>query len=818
MNRTLYFVIGALAATLILSYGIANAASVFTSGQVGTSAANNFVLQTNGTNSTWVSTSTAIGIVGIANGGTGTSTFTTGSRLVVSHGTAPFSDIALPLTVSNGGTGTATLTGLVKGNGTGTMTVGVNGTDYTLIAANSCAGGNHFATVTAAGVFTCTADSGGGGGGSGTVGTSSAETLGYFPMWGTTNGSPALLTGTSNLFQFANNIGIGTTTAGFPLTIVAPTGSSTALTALGNVNGFLQGNIQNLSNAASASSDWVATADNGDDANHYIDFGINGSGGGVAPFTGANQSYLYSATDPLNIGALGTTSYITLSTTGGASAVERARITSAGNLGIGLIAPTAKLEVVGTSTTDGDKSLLVWDSSLNSLLSVGNNRKVGINVLNPVAILGVQGTSTSASDALLNLKNGNGTAVFNVNSDGDTSIYSTSTQALNVQGGTATNAGFPTFNVDTTGAGGNSGLFIVNGSSNVNLTASSSAATAGLTFATKGNANITMQANGATKLQFANSGNAYTNGTHTFTFVAGNSTSAHFVITAAADGSISAGLEAPFIDINQSTSRSHASNTLIPLQRDTRIRNGTHSFITAGGVISQAAAVAIDGPDTGGANTTITNSTGLMIGTTSATSLANTTNGFGLQIFGPTGATNNYAASTTGKIVHNGLTTSAATQGSAICGTNADGGELIAESVSCLASAFRYKTDIATTTFSLDGLMQLQPISFDWKKSFLKGNTDPNQTGTQYSLVADDVQKVFPQLVAVTSATTTFEDKQYAPGSVQGLADVNHWVSAIVSWLQQIVHRQDDQQKQIDELKAQITAQQAQIDALTHKK
>lgn len=62
------------------------------------------------------------------------------------------------------------LTGLLKGNGSSPLTAAVNGTDFTLITANTCGAGQHFSGVTAAGVFTCSADSGGGGGGGSGIG------------------------------------------------------------------------------------------------------------------------------------------------------------------------------------------------------------------------------------------------------------------------------------------------------------------------------------------------------------------------------------------------------------------------------------------------------------------------------------------------------------------------------------------------------------------------------------------------------------------------------------------------------------------------
>lgn len=47
------------------------------------------------------------------------------------------------------------LTGLVKGNGSSAATVGLNGTDFTLVTANTCGAGQFFNAGTAAGVFSC---------------------------------------------------------------------------------------------------------------------------------------------------------------------------------------------------------------------------------------------------------------------------------------------------------------------------------------------------------------------------------------------------------------------------------------------------------------------------------------------------------------------------------------------------------------------------------------------------------------------------------------------------------------------------------------
>ena len=69
----------------------------------------------------------------------------------------------------------------------------------------------------------------------------------------------------------------------------------------GNLNSYLQLNIQNTNTGENASSDVVATANNGNESINYIDMGINSEG-----FTGsigdANDAYLYSTGNHLHIG------------------------------------------------------------------------------------------------------------------------------------------------------------------------------------------------------------------------------------------------------------------------------------------------------------------------------------------------------------------------------------------------------------------------------------------------------------------------------------------------------------------------------------
>lgn len=132
----------------------------------------------------------------------------------------------------------------------------------------------------------------------------------------------------------------------------------------------------------------------------------------------------------------------------------------------------------------------------------------------------------------------------------------------------------------------------------------------------------------------------------------------------------------------------------------------------------------------------------------------------------------------TGTVGFDGLTGSSGLQVGILC--LSANKEVINESVACVASNRIYKENIKPLTIGLDELLKLNPVSFTWKKDYLGNNaSDPNQNGTQYSLIAQDVQKVDPNLVSVETQPVTFEGKTYPAGTLHGLADMNHWVALI---------------------------------------
>lgn len=170
--------------------------------------------------------------------------------------------------------------------------------------------------------------------------------------------------------------------------------------------------------------------------------------------------------------------------------------------------------------------------------------------------------------------------------------------------------------------------------------------------------------------------------------------------------------------------------------------------------------------------------------------------------------------SITGTVGIDGLTGSAGLQVGILC--LSANKEVINESVACVASAARYKQNIKNLTGNLTKVLALQPVSFFWKKDYNGAlQNDPNKNGTQYSLIADSVQKVDPNLVSVTLSTTTFEGKTYPPGTVEGLADSNHWTALFVGAFKEIETQVQGILSRLSGDEAKLRNQQKLIDDLT---
>jgi hypothetical protein len=150
------------------------------------------------------------------------------------------------------------------------------------------------------------------------------------------------------------NVAVGTSTwdGTNPEKFLVDAGTTTSVNAIvgkGSINSYLQLNIKNNSAGTAASSDVVATADNGSETTNYIDMGINSSGNTSNVFGGVNDAYLYNVGQNLLIGTSTAAKSLVFMTGGSTQSTnERMRIDGTGRVGIGNNSPTSTLHVTGS--------------------------------------------------------------------------------------------------------------------------------------------------------------------------------------------------------------------------------------------------------------------------------------------------------------------------------------------------------------------------------------------------------------------------------------------------------------------------------------
>lgn len=152
---------------------------------------------------------------------------------------------------------------------------------------------------------------------------------------------------------------------------------------------------------------------------------------------------------------------------------------------------------------------------------------------------------------------------------------------------------------------------------------------------------------------------------------------------------------------------------------------------------------------------------------------------------------------TTGQVFMSGLTTSAGLQTAVMCIGAAS--EVIQDSVACLASAERYKTDIQPihTGDALKFVMAVRPVEFSYRPEFNGAlNSNPNYNGRQVGFIADQIQALDPRLTEVTTHPSSFMGVDYPTGAPQTVRYQN--LTAMLAAAIQ------EQQKEIDTLRAQI--------------
>lgn len=199
------------------------------------------------------------------------------------------------------------------------------------------------------------------------------------------------------------------------------------LNSIGTTNSYLQNNIQNLSIGATASSDWVATADDGTDATKYIDLGINSSGwSGTGMIDGQRYGYLYSKDVPLSIGTDGATT-LRFFTGGTAAANERISITSSGSI------------IIPSSVTTGTDATSGLDFQANSLTS-GYGTNITSSTITSGRLLRLNSTSTvinhtAGTNGLLTVSSSGANSTSSKVAIGiDARVINTGTTSTNIAG------------------------------------------------------------------------------------------------------------------------------------------------------------------------------------------------------------------------------------------------------------------------------------------------------------------------------------------------------------------------------------------------
>jgi hypothetical protein len=132
-----------------------------------------------------------------------------------------------------------------------------------------------------------------------------------------------------------------------------------------------------------------------------------------------------------------------------------------------------------------------------------------------------------------------------------------------------------------------------------------------------------------------------------------------------------------------------------------------------------------------------------------------------------------------------------------ICAT----GNITANSATC-GSDIRWKKDLKPLENTLEKISQLKPVYYYWKKDEFpdKHFTDKRQIG----LIAQDMQKVFPELVV--------EDKE---GYLS--VDYSRFTSVLLKAIQEQQQQIHDQQKIIQELQAENAQTKSELKSLAEK-
>jgi len=189
------------------------------------------------------------------------------------------------------------------------------------------------------------------------------EFYGNVDVYGNLNATVGLIYANSGVFLGDAGTGNGAAYAGVPG--FTTLGSNVVMQFAGNVNSYSQLNFENINTGTEASTDYIATADNGNDTINFIDFGIGSSTYAPAayPAYGPNDGYLLNNGGNLLINSQSASKEIKFLVGGSANANVVANIASTGLKVTGTISATGN--ITGGNLSAGTGTITVGGLSFN---------------------------------------------------------------------------------------------------------------------------------------------------------------------------------------------------------------------------------------------------------------------------------------------------------------------------------------------------------------------------------------------------------------------------------------------------------------------
>jgi hypothetical protein len=284
---------------------------------------------------------------------------------------------------------------------TGNVSGGNLTTAGQVVATGNVSGGN----LTTGGQVTATGNvTGGNIITAGNVNSNQGYFTGNVTVVGTFTSTSNIVANTSGIFFGDAVTGNSAIFAGVPS--FTPLGTNVVAQFSGNVNSYSQINFENISNGNRASTDYIATADNGTDTTNYADFGINSSTFNDPvnyPGYGPNDSYVHNHGGNLILNPESTGKTILMMIGGTATANVVANVSTTGIAVTGNV--TATTAVVGGN-------IRIQGSNIDS-----NAGRITINSADADVDFAVDGDTTAN--------------IFYVDAGTGTASFGTSTQTTN---------------------------------------------------------------------------------------------------------------------------------------------------------------------------------------------------------------------------------------------------------------------------------------------------------------------------------------------------------------------------------------------------